>query len=182
MAFAFPMYPLLVILYYFLAKVKYAERNAGFCMVYLCIFLEYLQVTYNISKLWLEVVAMSSFGEILSELRKDKEITQKKLSDIFHVSVGTISNYENNIHFPDIEKLMEMADYFGVTTDYLLGRCESDLSPDVFQETFVPGRTVGSFIKSIRSLRADRRNALNLILSDMEIRATIDRCDERSSR
>lgn len=125
---------------------------------------------------------MSSFGEILSELRKDKTMTQKELSEVFHVSVGTISNYENNVHFPDVEKLMEIADYFGVTTDYLLGRCESDLSPDVFQETFVPGKNIGSFIKSLRSLRADRRNALNLILSDMEIRATIDRCDERGSR
>ena len=125
---------------------------------------------------------MSSFGEILSELRKDKPMNQKDLAEILHVSPGTVSNYENGIHLPDIEKLVEIADLFHVTTDYLLGRCDSKLSPDVFQELVTPKMSIGTFIHAIQQLPADRRDALCLILSDMQLRATINQYDERDKR
>ena len=59
---------------------------------------------------------MRSFGEILASLREERGIYQKELAAILKVSVGTISNYENNIHFPDQEALIQLAEYvaFGV--------------------------------------------------------------------
>ena len=54
---------------------------------------------------------MASFGELLKELREDKKISQKELAKKIYVTVGTISNYENNQHYPDIEKLIMLADY-----------------------------------------------------------------------
>ena len=62
---------------------------------------------------------MSKFGELLAELRLDRKMTQKDLAKMLFVSVGTISNYEKGVHFPDIEKLIDLADFFHVTTDYL---------------------------------------------------------------
>ena len=50
---------------------------------------------------------MRSFGEILASLREERGIYQKELAAILKVSVGTISNYENNIHFPDQEVLRQ---------------------------------------------------------------------------
>lgn len=38
---------------------------------------------------------MAHLGEILSELRQDRGLTQKELGEIMNVSPGTISNYEN---------------------------------------------------------------------------------------
>lgn len=67
---------------------------------------------------------MRKFGEILAELRQDHKLTQKDLAQEMFVSVGTISNYENGVHYPDVEKLISLADFFDVTTDYLLGRCK----------------------------------------------------------
>lgn len=61
-------------------------------------------------------------GRILTELRKEKEIGQKELAVYLNVSVGTVSNYENDVHSPDLSTLCRLADFFGVTTDYLLGR------------------------------------------------------------
>ena len=55
---------------------------------------------------------MRSFGEILTSLREERGIYQKELAAILKVSVGTVSNYENNIHFPDQEALLQLADYF----------------------------------------------------------------------
>lgn len=112
---------------------------------------------------------MCRFGELLAELRKDKKMSQRDLGRILHVSVGTISNYETGVHFPDVEKLINLADYFGVTTDYLLGRCESSASPDVFSEHITAKQTVGDFIRIVRSLPIENKDALALIMRDMEL-------------
>lgn len=116
---------------------------------------------------------MSKFGELLAELRLDRKLTQRDLAHILHVTVGTISNYENNVHFPDVEKLIELADYFGVTTDYLLGRCESRISPDVFAEQITKDRTAGEILKLMRQLPLENKNALDVFLGDAEFRMTV---------
>lgn len=58
----------------------------------------------------------------LRELRKDKQITQQELAKKLNLSIQTISGYETGYAQPQIETLIAMADYFGVTTDELLGR------------------------------------------------------------
>ncbi|MCI9474795.1 MAG: helix-turn-helix transcriptional regulator [Flavonifractor sp.] len=124
---------------------------------------------------------MSKFGELLAELRLDRKMTQKDLAKMLFVSVGTISNYEKGVHFPDIEKLIDLADFFHVTTDYLLGRCESNLSPDVFSESVVGGKTVGDFITVLRQLPAENKKALALIISEMEFCMAVRQYDKRES-
>lgn len=64
------------------------------------------------------------FGKILQHLRTEQGIFQKQLASEFHVSVGTICNYENRGYSPDLETICKIADYFHVSTDYLLGRTQ----------------------------------------------------------
>jgi len=116
---------------------------------------------------------MEKLGEILAELRLDKKMTQKELAQVLHVSIGTISNYEKGAHFPDIEKLINLADFFGVTTDYLLGRSKYNLSPDVFSEAIIEDKTAGDFIKILRQLPIESKKAISWILSIMEFHMTV---------
>lgn len=111
---------------------------------------------------------MLPFGELIAELRLDRRLTQRDIADVLHVSVGTISNYENQAHLPDVEKLVELADFFNVSVDYLLGRTQTRLSPSAFNEEIAPGLKAGTFLERVRALSADRRAALCLILHDME--------------
>ena len=60
----------------------------------------------------------------LRELRKAKGISMKKLGEIIGVAESTISLYELEKREPDFSTLKKLADYFNVTTDYLLGREE----------------------------------------------------------
>ena len=122
---------------------------------------------------------MAKLGELLAELRQDKKMTQRELADKLHVSIGTISNYEKGVHFPDLEKLINLADYFHVTTDYLLGRCESNLSPDVFKETITERKTMGEFIDAFKQLDTARKDALILIMDEMEFHMAINRCNKK---
>ena len=57
----------------------------------------------------------------LKELRKEKKISQKKLSEIFGVTEKTISRWENEEVQIKPDKTQELACYFGVSVGYLLG-------------------------------------------------------------
>jgi len=64
------------------------------------------------------------FGKRLSALRKQKGLSQYELADRLGYSRGQIANYEQGKREPDYETLRKIADFFDVTTDYLLGRTD----------------------------------------------------------
>ena len=65
-----------------------------------------------------------SFGSRLKNLRNEKNLTQKELSDLLHVSRSNISKYEQDSQFPDLSTLHQICDIFNVSMDYLL--CKAD--------------------------------------------------------
>ena len=64
---------------------------------------------------------MANLGELLAELRHDWGLKQEELADILHLSKSTISSYERGQQLPPLDKLVCLADFFHVTTDYLFG-------------------------------------------------------------
>jgi len=60
----------------------------------------------------------------LKELREYRELTQSQLAERLDIGRASVSNYENGDRVPDADVLTKFADFFGVTTDYLLGRSE----------------------------------------------------------
>lgn len=70
-----------------------------------------------------------SIGSFLSQLRKEKGITQRKLADFLGVSDKTVSHWECDKYSPDISVIPILAEYFGVSCDELLkGEKKSPLS------------------------------------------------------
>ncbi len=61
-------------------------------------------------------------GKKISELRRNKNITQEKLAAELGVSVAAVSKWETGNSLPDILMLCSIADFFDITTDELLGR------------------------------------------------------------
>lgn len=62
------------------------------------------------------------FAYKLKELRQAKKITQNQLAKELNVSQQTIGSWEVSRAEPNTEMINRLADYFNVTTDYLLGR------------------------------------------------------------
>lgn len=62
------------------------------------------------------------FGSRLKELRKEYSVTQEELANILQVRRPAISGYETKNQQPDFDRLIKLANFFNVTTDYLLGR------------------------------------------------------------
>ena len=72
------------------------------------------------------------FSERLKASRKSKGLTQKDLAAFLGISERGYQNYEMGKREPNLEVLKQLADFLGVTTDYLLGRSDSieeDINP-----------------------------------------------------
>ena len=59
-------------------------------------------------------------GNFLRELRKEKNLTQEQLADVFNVSARTVSRWETGSNMPDISILVEIADYYDLDVREIL--------------------------------------------------------------
>lgn len=57
----------------------------------------------------------------IKELREQKKLTQQQVAEALHISRQVYGFYENGKREPNIETIIRIANYFGVSTDYLLG-------------------------------------------------------------
>ena len=64
---------------------------------------------------------MKNFGERLRNLRKNQGITQDALAEYLNISYQAVSKWENGMGFPEVSLLPAIANFFDVTSDYLLG-------------------------------------------------------------
>lgn len=69
------------------------------------------------------------FAKRLVVLRKNKNVSQYELAKLLNLSRGQIANYEQGKRQPDYDILKMFADFFGVSTDYLLGRTDDPIPP-----------------------------------------------------
>lgn len=58
----------------------------------------------------------------LKELRKKNNLTQVEFAKIFNIANGTVGNWESGIRQPDHEMLSKIADFYGVSVDFILER------------------------------------------------------------
>lgn len=67
---------------------------------------------------------MSTFAQRMKELRKERKLKQQQLADRFSVKLRTYQGYEYGESYPEVAKLIAIADYFDVSLDYLVGRSD----------------------------------------------------------
>ena len=67
---------------------------------------------------------MATFAQRIKQLRKEKNLKQQQLADQFSVKLRTYQGYEYGESYPEVAKLIAIADFFDVSLDYLVGRSE----------------------------------------------------------
>jgi transcriptional regulator with XRE-family HTH domain len=99
----------------------------------------------------------------LKELRKEKKLYQKMVAKIFGVNVRTWRRWECGEAQIRIDKLKEIADYFGVTEAYLLGYTNNHLSDNKkkFHE-FWDGKE-GSAVDKLNDLTQNSKGKINVV-------------------
>jgi transcriptional regulator with XRE-family HTH domain len=68
--------------------------------------------------------AIVTFPEVLKKLRTQRGLTQLELAKIFGVTDRAIRMYEAGSSMPSLSFAIALADYFGVSLDYLVGRSD----------------------------------------------------------
>lgn len=77
-------------------------------------------------------------GAFLKELRKQKGLTQEQFAEIVHVSNRTVSRWENGYNLPDLDVLIELADYYEVDLREILdGERKGDKMNKDLEETIL---------------------------------------------
>lgn len=69
-----------------------------------------------------------NIGERIAQLRKNRSMSQFQLAKTLNIATSTLGMYETNKRKPNMEMLEKLADFFGVSIDYLLGRETTDKS------------------------------------------------------
>ena len=64
---------------------------------------------------------MSKFSKNLKELRIEKGLSQQELAQIFNVTQSTAAKWESGDREPNFSILIELSNYFNISTDILLG-------------------------------------------------------------
>ncbi|MCD2255916.1 helix-turn-helix domain-containing protein [Lactobacillus sp. CC-MHH1034] len=68
-----------------------------------------------------------SFGEILRSRRKALQLTQQALADQLHVTRQTLSRWENNLSYPNLDTLVTLSNLLNITLDQLLKGDENSM-------------------------------------------------------
>ncbi len=76
---------------------------------------------------------MQKVGRRISELRRERNMTQPDLADCLGVSFQAVSNWERGVSMPDISRLPEIARLFGVKVDDLIGE-KSEIIESIAEE------------------------------------------------
>lgn len=74
------------------------------------------------------------FSKVLKDLIEERDITQLYLSEILEITPASINAYMKKKSLPSVLVLENMSDFFGVSTDYLLGRVVADSKKDNSRE------------------------------------------------
>ncbi|WP_153123219.1 helix-turn-helix domain-containing protein [Peribacillus tepidiphilus] len=104
---------------------------------------------------------MKTLGERLKKLREEKNLTQEQAGEIFDLTKYQIHRYETGASNPDPATIKRFADYYDVSTDYLLGRTDNPKGNFVEEEILDP--ELGLFFKELKEESPERREQLRKI-------------------
>lgn len=77
---------------------------------------------------------MIEIGENIKKLRKAKRMTQKEVGNQLNVTPQTISKWERNISYPDLDMLVKLSQLFHISTDALLGNTKPTFFASLFSK------------------------------------------------
>lgn len=117
-------------------------------------------------------------GDTLKRLRTKKGLTSEELCSKIGIKGGSYRNYERNDRKPDYDTLVKLADFYGVTTDYLLGRPDAKEPADPIDKLMTVDEMEKDLLREWLSLDEASRKAfldvLRKIVADDQKRQAED--------
>ena len=98
-----------------------------------------------------------NIGNQILNIRKEKQLTQEEFGRLFHVTRQTVSNWENEKSYPDLQMLIDISNQFEISLDTLIKE-DSKMVKTIDKE-----RVLGKIKKKNQSLNFLRVQALELL-------------------
>lgn len=102
-------------------------------------------------------------AERIKLLREINEISQTKLANDLFIGRSTMSEYENGIKQPPIDVLVQIADYFDVSLDYLAGRTDKKISIQKLNN-HLSTRYGNIPLEDLNDLQRDEKEAIGILI------------------
>lgn len=110
-----------------------------------------------------------ALGELLRDLRKDRGFTLAFVAKSLHIGTSTLGAYERGKRFPPYETLIQIADFYNVNVDYLLGRTRIRTSWDDLMKQIDINISIIDSLRSISKFSASgQKMVLEYILFTQE--------------
>lgn len=103
--------------------------------------------------------------ENLKKLRAERKISQKQLADVISVSQQSINKYENHNIEPDIATLIQMADYFDTSVDYLIGHSSVRRKVEIVN-SYDLNSEEAELVEAYRKLSPKQRESIRMIIEN----------------
>lgn len=113
-------------------------------------------------------------GKQIKELRKSKHITQTELSEHLNVGQSTLANFENEKRIIPVDIIIKLADYFDVTTDYLLGLSPISSSPQESVHGEQLSEDEAKLLNTYRSLGSDEKQIVLGKALDLKLSSSVE--------
>lgn len=94
---------------------------------------------------------MLKIGDKIKQLRKQQHITQEKLAAYLNISYQAVSKWENGTALPDVTLVPQIANFFGVTADELLGMKEQEKTEElkIYEARYHENNRLGKMMDNI---------------------------------
>ena len=101
------------------------------------------------------IVYLPGVGAKIKQLRSQRNMSQIVLAQRLGVSKSVISSYENSVHLPPYDVLIQLARIFGVSTDYLLGTANNkSINVDGLTDTQIEAITM--IVNELKATNKDK--------------------------
>lgn len=104
----------------------------------------------------------------LKKLRAEKGISQQQLADIIGVSQQSVNKYENHNSEPEIAVLINIANYFHTSVDYLIGHTEINHVIETLHPYDLNKEEI-KLIEQYRELSNKERKSINLVIENYRL-------------
>ena len=103
---------------------------------------------------------MKSYPEIIRGLREDRDLHQKDIAKLIETTQQQYSKYETGETEISTRALIVLADFYGTSTDYLLGRTNRKEGMVSINEMLTSKYSAGELISDIAALTPERRSTV----------------------
>lgn len=115
-----------------------------------------------------------TFGDTLKKLRIEKDLTQDEFAQKLSLAKSTISLYETGKREPDYKTIKIIAEFFGVTVDYLLGFSNEKTGKADLKIQTIDGRTLEGFEIFAELTKEEQKQVLDL-LKGLKAKSELDK-------